>query len=99
MHKEKIILNKASANPTAKFINQQLCHKETLASHLSKAEALAEIAMTNDFLDQDETVQRRFLWTIRDLLTDAEQLNEQQISDWMEHLKNFDDDLTSILEK
>ncbi len=80
-----------SLNDLVALINKDLYQSETLASHLCKAEALAEVAMTNGFLDQSETTQRNYLWALRDLLTDAEELNEQQITKWMQHLKHFGD--------
>ena len=45
--------------------------------------------MGNSFLEQDEITQYNYLWALRDLLKDADELNEQQLSDWMGHLKDF----------
>jgi len=80
-----------SLNDLVTLINKDLFQYETLASHLCKAEALAEIALTNGFFEQDEAIQRNYLWALRDLLTDATQLNENQIMEWMRHLKHFGD--------
>jgi hypothetical protein len=76
-------------NQVVKFIHQQVNENELLSSQLCKAKALAEVAMGNSFLAQDETTQHNYLWALRDLLKDADQLNEQQLSDWMGRLKNF----------
>ena len=73
-------------NHIVKFINQNMYENETLAAHLSKAKALAEVAMGGHFLEQDATTQYNYLWALRDLLKDADQLNEQQLASWMEHL-------------
>ena len=74
-----------------KFINQNMYENETLAGHLSKAKALAEVAMGENFLEQSATTQYNYLWTLRDLLRDADQLNEQQLANWMEHLSSNKD--------
>ena len=79
----------SSLNDLLRLINQQLYQYETLASYICKATALAEVAMSNGFLEQDESTQRNYLWALRDLLTDADQLNEQQISKWMRHIHRF----------
>ena len=78
-----------SLNDLLTLINQQLYQYENLASHLCKAEALAEVAMSNGFLEQDEATQRNYLWALRDLLTDANQINEKQLSQWMRHIHRF----------
>ena len=71
------------------LINKDLFQYETLASHLCKAEALAEVALSNGFFEQDEAIQRNYLWALRDLLTDANQINEKQLSQWMRHIHRF----------
>ena len=78
-----------SLNNLVTLINKDLYQYETLASHLCKAEALAEVACLNGFFEQDEAIQRNYLWAIRDLLTDATQLNEYLLMEWMRHLKHF----------
>ncbi len=78
-----------SLNDLVSLINKDLLQYEMLASHLSKAEALAEVAMSNGFFEQDEATQRNHLWALRDLLTDAAQLNENQIMKWMRHIRQF----------
>jgi hypothetical protein len=80
-----------SLNDLVSLINNDLLQYEMLASHLCKAEALAEVAMTNGFLDQSEDTQRHYVWALRDLLTDAEQLNQRLLVKWMHHLKHFSD--------
>ena len=84
-------MDNISFNQVVTFINQQVHENETLSSQLCKAKALAEVAMGNDFLEQDESTQYNYLWALRDLLRDADQLNEQQLSHWMGHLKSFSD--------
>ena len=78
-----------SVNEIVKFIKQQLNENEILSTQLCKAKALTEVAMGNSFLEQDEITQYNYLWALRDLLKDADELNEQQLSDWMGHLKDF----------
>lgn len=71
------------------LINETMQENESLASHLGKAKALAEVARGNDFLEQDETTQYNYLWALSDLLKVAEHLNEQQISHWMKNLSKI----------
>ena len=78
-------------NQVVKFIHQQLSENEILSTQLCKAKALTEVAMGNSFLEQNETTQYNYLWALRDLLKDADQLNEQQLADWLGRLKNFSD--------
>jgi len=78
-----------SLNDLVALINNDLYQYETLAGYLCKAEALAEVALSNDFLDQPETIQRNYLWALRDLLSDAVQLSDEQIKEWMRHVRQF----------
>ena len=73
----------ASLNDLLTLINQQLLQYEALSAYLSKAEALAEVALTNGFIEQEEDTQRHYLWAIRDLLTEAYLLNEKLIHIWL----------------
>ena len=72
-----------------KFIDEQMDKKETVNSYLLKSIALIKVALTNDFFEYDEETQHNYLWTVRDLLIDAEELNEQQISDCFKYLDDF----------
>ncbi len=38
-------------------------------------------------LEQEEDTQRNYLWALRDLLAEADQLNEKQIAEGMRYLK------------
>ena len=82
-------MNASSLNDPVDLRNQHLYQYETLASYLSKAEALATVSLSKGFFEQEEDIQRNYLWVIRDLLTEAEQLN-QQLLDEMQDLKNFE---------
>lgn len=77
----------SSLNDLSRLINQHLYQYETLASFLAKAEALAEVAMSNGFLEQEEDTQRNYLWALRDLLAEADQINEKQLAEGMRYLK------------
>jgi hypothetical protein len=78
-----------SLTQLVEFINQQVNKSEKLASHLSKAQALAEVAMSNGFLEQAETTQRNYLWALKGLLMKAGRLNEHQITEGMRCVRQF----------
>jgi hypothetical protein len=71
------------------FINQQLLDHEQVSGCLAKAEAMAYIAMTDSFAEQVEEHQRNYLWALRDLLTEAEQLHGELLSKWYKYEREF----------
>ena len=86
---DRIMVN-SSLNDLSRLINQYLYQYETLGSLLCKAEALAEAAMSNEFFEQEEGTQRNYLWALRDLLTEANELNEKHLAKGMRYLKRLD---------
>lgn len=63
------------------LINQQVESRETLNEHLSKAGALAQIAMGDDFFDQSPLILHHFVWIMSDVIERAKTINEQSLDD------------------
>jgi len=76
-----------SLSDVTPFINQQLLDHEQVSGFLAKAEAMAQVAMTDSFAEQTEEQQRNYLWALRDLLTEAEQLHGILLNKWYMHYK------------
>ncbi len=67
------------------LINDQVDSHETLSEYLSKAEALAQVALGDDFFDHPDLTVHYYLWTLSDLLSQARILNEHLINVLMSH--------------
>ena len=78
-------MTKSSLNDLSALINQQMQQYETLSAYLSQAEALAEVALTNGFMEQEEATQRQYLWALRDILSSALSLNEKLLHLWLKN--------------
>jgi hypothetical protein len=62
------------------LINQQVDAQEKLNEHLAKAEALAQITITTEFLELSESIIYNHLWALSDIISQAKDLNEQSLS-------------------
>lgn len=62
------------------LINQQIESQENLSQHLSKAQALAHIAMDDGFLDYPASVVQFYLWVLSDIIDHAKGMNEQALN-------------------
>jgi hypothetical protein len=80
----------SSLNDLSRLINRHLYHYEKIAGLLCKAEALAEIGLSNGFLEQKEDTQRNYFWALRDLLTEANALNEKYLAEEMRCLSHVE---------
>lgn len=61
------------------LINQQVQSQESLSEHLHKAEAMAQVALGDGFLDCPESITHHYLWALSDLIERAKIANEQSL--------------------
>ncbi|QLH42446.1 MAG: hypothetical protein HWD59_06830 [Coxiellaceae bacterium] len=52
-------------------LNQHIVFQETIAEHLSKIEALINVALDENFLDQSQPTIHDYLWTVGDIVRQA----------------------------
>lgn len=62
------------------LINQQTDEQEDLSEYLAKADALAQIAVTTEFLELSEFVVHNYLWVLSDIISQAKELNERSLN-------------------
>lgn len=62
------------------LINQQIAHLEKLSELVSKAEALAQIALDEHFLSYPPSTLHYYLWALSDIIENAITLNEAALS-------------------
>ncbi len=62
------------------LINRQLDSQETLNTYLSKAEALMQVAMSDDFLSYPRAATYYYLWAVSDIIEQAQKLNEESLN-------------------
>lgn len=74
-----------SLNEILVLINQQLHYQETLNNHLSKAEALAHVALCSDFLDCPKSIIHDYLWILGDTIERAKASNTESLSALFKH--------------
>ena len=61
------------------LINRQLDSQETLNTYLSKAEAVMQVAMSDDFLSYPRATTYYYLWAVSDIVEQAKKLNEESL--------------------
>ncbi len=74
------------------FINKQELSHEKVCAFLQQASALARLAMTSSFAEQDEECQHEYLWALSDLLEEAKTLHQKTLEGWYKQFR------TDILE-
>ena len=62
------------------LINAQVKLLENINTCLSKAEALAQVALGDDFLAYPEVSIYNFLWALSDIIEQAKSLNEKSLN-------------------
>jgi hypothetical protein len=63
---------------------------ETLTALLSKAKAMTDVALLCEkFAEQPETTKHHYWWLLGDVLEEAVNLNEQLLSQWYQHTREF----------
>jgi hypothetical protein len=76
-----------SVNHLSTFINQQIDHQEDLSESLAKADALAKVSLSNDFLDCSDEIKRNYFWALSDIIDIAKMINEQTLNLLLERKK------------
>ena len=76
-------MTNVSLNDLSVLINQRLETYEILSMYLAQGKALMEVAVSDGFLEQQESTQHDYLWACRELLTRAYDLNEQLLTEWL----------------
>jgi hypothetical protein len=59
------------------LINHQTSHQERLSEHLSKAQALLNVALGEDFLNYNKSIINDYLSTLSGLIEQAKMISEQ----------------------
>lgn len=74
-------------NEVTSLINDQIDVHEKIQGHLLKAEALAYVALSIDFLDYDHSLINEYLGTLHDIIFQSKQVNECALDDLMKILR------------
>ena len=69
-----------SVNYLLNLINAQVKLLENINTCLSKAEALAQVALGDNFLDYPNVSIYNFLWALSDIIEQAKSLNEKSLN-------------------
>ncbi len=75
------------------LINQQADEQENLSEYLAKADALAQVAVTTEFLELSEFVVHNYLWVLSDIISQARELNERLLNSWLKQMPQIIDEL------
>lgn len=59
----------------ASLINDQIEAHENIHGYLLKAEALAHVALSDDFLDYNKSIVTEYLCALRDIIIQSKDLN------------------------
>jgi len=69
-----------SVNQFPSLINQQFKTQEALFERLTQAEALASIALSEGFLNEERYRIHNYLWVLFDLIVEARGFSEQLLN-------------------
>ncbi len=78
----------SSVTDYVSFINQEIESREVLTGLLVQAEALAVIALSNDFFDYPRRTLNAYLSTLSDIIEGAIRLNEEAVNALLASRKN-----------
>lgn len=67
-------------NEVASLINQQVEFHEEIQVQLLKVEAIASVALSEDFINYKQSIVHAYIWTLCDMITKVKQLHEQSLS-------------------
>ena len=62
-------------------MGQQIVFQENIQEYLIKAEALANVALSDDFLDYKQSTIHSYLWTLSDMIVEVKILHEKALND------------------
>ena len=69
------------------LINRQIQCQHSVRDQLSKAEALAKVALETNFLEFPQSIIHDYFWTLNDLIEDALGLNERGLNSLLKSSK------------
>jgi hypothetical protein len=69
-----------SVNDVASLINNQIVFHEKIQDFLIKAEALANIALSRDFLESGQSVVNEYINVLYDFITEAKSLHQSALN-------------------
>ena len=73
-------MTERSVNKFPVLINQQFKTQEALFERLSQANALASIALSEGFLNEERYRIHNYLWVLSELIEEAKEFSEQLIN-------------------
>ncbi|HSW69142.1 MAG TPA: hypothetical protein VLI69_03145 [Gammaproteobacteria bacterium] len=68
-------------NEIASLINNQIDSREQMHECLLKAEALAHVALSGDFLDRGQSILNEYLGVLFDFILESKTLNQAALDD------------------
>jgi hypothetical protein len=71
------------------LINKQVEFQEKIKEHLLKAEAIANVALSDDFLNYKQSVIHAYLWTLCDMVSKSKNLHEKAFNDLLKNRKQI----------
>lgn len=72
------------------LINKQVEFQERIQEHLLKAEAIANVALSDDFLNYKQSVIQAYLWALSDLVSKSKNLHKKMLNDLLKNRKQID---------
>lgn len=67
-------------NELLPLINQQVEYQEIIRDHLSKAEALTNVSLMDNFLDSPKSTLYNYLCILNDIVEETRKLNELSLN-------------------
>ncbi|HSW93651.1 MAG TPA: hypothetical protein VLJ15_04760, partial [Gammaproteobacteria bacterium] len=69
-----------SVNDVASLINNQIAFHEKIQDFLIRAEALAYVALSRDFLESGQSIVNEYINVLYDLITEAKALHQYALN-------------------
>ncbi len=69
-----------SLKELSSLINQQVKIQERLFEYLVKIEAIAQLTLSEDFLNYKFSIVHAYLWVLGDMISEAKGFNEQALN-------------------
>jgi hypothetical protein len=70
------------------LINKQLAFQEKVQEYLTKTEAIANVALSEDFLDFEKSVIHAYLWALCDMIAEMKRHNECALDELLKNNSN-----------
>ncbi len=77
-------------NEVAFLINKQIELHEEIQGYLLKAEALAHVALSEDFLDYSKPIISEYLAALRDIIIQSKDIHDYALKDLMKNNRALD---------